>query len=351
MNLLVIEKQKMRQNLTLCKQRARGAVIYGVLKGDAYGLGLVETARLMRDEGVTRFAVGHPREGALLRREGFAHEEILLLRSTADPEEIETLLEAGLVASVGSRDAAVALSGLAEKRGTVAEAHLKIDTGLGRYGFLPEEFDKIQSVYQYMNGVAVAGVYTHLNAYAGARGVKGQMERFKALLTRMQSAGLETGVIHAAGSTALFRYDLPRLDAVRIGRAVSGRLPGKGYGLQPVGFAECPIAELSWLPKGHRTGSSETYRFRRNTRVGVLPIGTADGFQVGRLKRLPFLSLRGLFPKRIQVGIGAERARVLGSVGLEHTVIDCQNVSCAVGDLVRVDLDPVFAGRLPKRYV
>ncbi len=351
MKLLVIEREKMRQNLALVRQRAKGASLYGVLKGDAYGLGLIETARLMKDEGITRFAVGQPHDGALLRREGFQHEEILLLRSTADPSEIEALLDAGLTATIGSRDAALALSGLAERRSTVAEAHLKVDTGLGRYGFLPEEFDKIQSVYEYMGNLAITGVYTQLNAHAGARAVTAQMERFRVLLTKMQEAGMETGVLHAAGSTALFRYDLPKLDAVRVGLAVSGRLPGKASGLQAVGHIECPLTELRWLPKGHTVGSSEMHTCKRATRVGLVPVGIGDGFLVGRRKKAPFFNPRALFAHGPQVWIHDQQAKVLGNVGLEHTALDCTDLTCSVGDVVRFEVDPQFSGRLPKKYL
>ena len=352
MNTLVIEKQKMRQNLKLAVKRAKGAAIYAVLKGDAYGLGLTETAELCRDEGITRFAVGHPQDGALLRRAGFRDEELLLLRSTADPSEIEALLDAGLVATVGSRDAALALSGLAKRRSAVAEAHLKIDTGLGRYGFLPDEFDKLQSVYEYIGNLAISGVYTQLNAHAGQRAVLEQMDLFREVLTRMRKHGLETGVIHAAGSTALINFDLPRLDAVRIGAALSGRIPGKkARDLQPVGYIETPVAEMRWLPKGYRTGSSETHTCRRPTRIALLPVGLSNGIQVGRLKRGGLFGLRlskGSVPR---VWIGDTKARVLGSAGLTHIIADCTDISCAVGDPARVEADPLFCARLPRKYV
>ena len=352
MNVLIIEKQKIRGNLKQTLKRAKGSVIYAELQGDAYGLGLVETAKLCRDEGVTRFAVGQPQDGALLRKAGFQNEEILLMRSTADPREIEALLDAGLVATIGSRDAALVLSGLAKRRGTVAEAHLKIDTGLGRYGFLPNEFDKIQSVYEYMSNLAICGVYTQLNAQAGRRMVNEQVEAFREMLTRMRKEGMETGVIHAAGSAALFSFDLPRLDAVRVGTALAGRMPGKkARDLQPVGYVETPVAELRWLPKGSKIGSNEPYTCRKPTRFALLPLGVSDGIQVGRLRRGGLLGLRlgkGHVP---QVTIGDTKVRVLGGVGLTHTAVDCTDVNCAVGDLARVEADPLFCGRLPRRYI
>ena len=348
--VLMIEKQKMRDNLKKARHKAKGAAIFGVLKGDAYGLGLVETARLMRDEGITRFAVGHPSEGATLRDADFRDEEILVLRSTADPRDIEEILDAGLVATVGSRDAAIALSSLAERRGAVAEAHLKIDTGLGRYGFLPGDFDKIQSVYRYANNLAVSGVYTHINAHASARAAISQVETFRAVLTKMQDHGMETGIIHAAGSGALFRFDLPRMDAVRIGQAVSGRLPGKRHGLLPVGAVECPVTEIRWLPKGHCIGTSERYTCRKPLRVAMLPVGLSDGVSVGRKKKDRLFSINLARAGTTGVWIGGQRVRTLGNVGMTHTAVDCTGISCSVGDTATVDVDPIYC-RLPRKYV
>ncbi|MDR1158053.1 MAG: alanine racemase [Oscillospiraceae bacterium] len=348
MKHLIVEKEKMRHNLALTRERARGAALIGVLKGDAYGLGLLETARLMRDAGVRRFAVSEPSEGALLRRAGFTDEEILLLRSTADPAEIEALLDAGLVATVGSRDAALTLSGLAERRSTVAEAHLKIDTGIGRYGFLPEEFDKILSLYRYIPNLAFSGVYTHLNAHARPKAVAEQMALFRGVLTRLQAEGIETGLIHAAGSEALFRHDLPKLDAVRVGLSVSGRVPGR-YGLQSVGYLEAAVTEVRWLPKGTRVGTSDVHTCRRSTRVGILPVGLADGFTAERADR-PHLLDRVRPFRAPSVRVAGGRARVLGNVGLHHTVIDITPLSCGLGDAVCLDVNPLFAARLPKLY-
>ena len=352
MSVLLIETEKIRSNLKKARKKAKGATIYGVLKGDAYGLGLVEVAKLMRDEGITRFAVGHPSDGATLREAGFRDEEILVLRSTADPREVEEILDSGLVATVGSRDAALALSGLAERRGAVAEAHLKIDTGLGRYGFLPEDFDKIQSVYRYVNNLAISGVYTHINPHAGNRAAMAQVETFRAVLTKMQEQGMETGIIHAAGSGALFRYDLPRMDAVRIGQAVAGRLPGKKHGFAPVGTVACTVTELRWLPKGHSVGSSQRYICRKPTRIALLPVGLSDGVMVGGLKTEAWFSLRlRLGRQRMpSVFIDDQKARILGNIGMTHMAVDCTGLACAIGDTVRVEADPLYC-KLPRKYV
>ena len=89
MKTLVIEREAVKNNIGVIKERAGEAVIYAVLTGDGQGAGLVELARLLREEGIGRFAVSEPAEAAALRRAGFVEEEILMLRPTVDRAELE----------------------------------------------------------------------------------------------------------------------------------------------------------------------------------------------------------------------------------------------------------------------
>ena len=104
MKTLVIEREALRHNIGVIKERAGQAVIYAVLTGDGHGAGLVELARVLREEGIGRFAVSEPAEAAALRKAGFVEEEILMLRPTVDREELAQLIELDVVCTVGSSD-------------------------------------------------------------------------------------------------------------------------------------------------------------------------------------------------------------------------------------------------------
>ena len=164
MKAYYVESGDIRKNLENLKKRAGSAPIWAVLKGGGYGLGLIPMARLCREAGITRFCITEPNEAALLRSSGFQTEQILMLRPTTDPDEVHMLLDLNVIATVSSQDDAALLNGIALQRGVVAEAHIKIDTGMGRYGFLPTELDKIIPIYAYMDGIAVSGIYTHLHS-------------------------------------------------------------------------------------------------------------------------------------------------------------------------------------------
>lgn len=143
MRRLIIERSAIRNNMAVIKERAQGAALYGVVSGQGGGVGAVRLARLLRDAGVTRFGVNSVEEAQLLRESGFETEEILMLRSTVDRDELERLVDLSVVCTVSSVDTGLALNAVAENRSTVAEAHIQVDTGLGFGGFLISEPEKI----------------------------------------------------------------------------------------------------------------------------------------------------------------------------------------------------------------
>lgn len=134
MRRLIIERSAIRNNMAVIKERAQGAALYGVVSGQGGGVGAVRLARLLRDAGVTRFGVNSVEEAQLLRESGFETEEILMLRSTVDRDELERLVDLSVVCTVSSVDTGLALNAVAENRSTVAEAHIQVDTRPGLWG-------------------------------------------------------------------------------------------------------------------------------------------------------------------------------------------------------------------------
>ena len=362
MKELLVQTEKIKANLALIRNRAGDAVIYAVLKGNAYGLGLLPVARVLRENGIKNFALVEVEDAIALRSAGFDNEEILMLRSTTDEEYIDALAEYNLVGTIGSYDAALAFAGVAERRGTVVEAHIEVDTGMGRSGFLPEELDKIISVYRNIPNVALTGIYTHFaKAFSSEKATRAQAEAFENVVDRLHAAGIDPGLVHAANSSALFNYDFCRYGGVRIGSAITGRVATRmKFGLQPVGVLRASIAEMRWLTKGCTIGYGGVYTTKKPVRIAIIPVGYADGFCVKKepdsytaaetvLGMLSTLK-RGLLRKKVYVRIGQSRARIIGHVGMMHAVADVTNIDCAPGDIVTLDANPIYCGAVPKRY-
>ena len=364
MKCLVVDTKKVRRNIALVREKAGGCAVYGVLKGNGYGLGLLRLAHILRDEGIGRFAVTDPQDAVKLRDEGFIDEDILVMRSTTDREDIERILDSSATATVGSYEAAVALGGIASERACVAEAHVEIDTGMGRYGFLPSETDKIASIYTYLPSVAVTGIYTHYSkAFTSRKATAAQCAAFSGVVAELQRMGLETGTVHASNTAALFKCGVESFDAVRIGSAFTGRVPfnGTSSGFDRVGYIECPICEMRWLPKGITVGYGGLYRTKRPTKIAVIPVGYADGFcteksrdsfrlRDGAVYALSMLK-KTLLTRKPHVRIGNQRARILGHVGMSHTVCDVTNIECSTGTVVTFDVNPILCGSIARKYV
>ena len=339
---LVIEKEAIRRNAAVIKEKAGSAAIYAVLTGDACGAGLVDLAKLLREEGIGRFAVSEPEEARQLRKAGFVDEEILMLRSTTDREELEELIDLGVVCTIGSHDTGVALNGLAEARSTVVEAHIQVDTGMGYGGFLATEPEKVLSMYRYLPNVALSGIYTQIHA-AGKKGREAaeQLAIFQQVVEAVHAAGFETGTVHAAGSSALMNYEFARLDAVRVGSAFLGRCRrSRGDRLTTVGTGEAAIEEIRWLPKGHTVGNS------------AVPVGYQNGLGVERPRETGLLSFLGAWrrSRRRYVRIGEQKARVIGQIGAIETLVDVTNIKCAPGDMAVFQVDPLYAKGLKRVY-
>lgn len=346
MKRLVLEKDAIKKNIAVIKQRAGSAKVWAVLTGDAHGAGLVEMASLLRDEGIGSFAVSEAVEAEKLRKAGFVDEEILMLRSTTDREELGRLMDLNVICSIGSYDAGMALNSLAEERATVAEGHIQVDTGMGFGGFLVSEPEKILLAYRSLPNVALSGIYTQLHAFPGRDATDEQLKQFQQVLDAVHAAGFETGTVHAAGSYALMHRELARLDAVRAGSALMGRCRRAGKdGLLTVGSGEVNIAEVRWLPKGHTVGADHPITLKKPTRVAVLPVGYLHGFGVERPRAAGFWAMVRFWRKtrKVSVVINGQRARVIGRIGATETVVNITDLKCSAGDLACFELDPMFA--------
>ncbi len=354
MKYLVIDRRVVRNNLKAIKERADGAAIYVDLSANASGMGLLEIAKLLRDDGIHNYVISDPKDAAYLRNNGFTEEKLMMLRSTADQEELAELIDLKVICTVGSYDAAVAANGTAEARKTIAEVQIVIDTGFGRYGFQPAETDKIGAIYKYMSNLVVVGTFTtYAASWRNRKLTEQQFHTFDEVLDKITEMGYEPGVAHACDSAALFKYDFGRMDAVRVDSALTGRIPGKNVGgLGKVGYIEAGIEELNWFPKGHRVGAERGVIMKKPTRIAVLSVGYYHGFSVDRPNSEQGLLdyIRRCRSKRF-VRINGQKVRVIGDVGMLHTTVDVTNIECAVGESAILDVDPVNVKGLPVLYI
>lgn len=361
MKAYIVEREALAENIRTLVGKANGTPIWGVLKGNGYGIGVIPFAKLLWENGVDRFAVTELREAELLR-ENYPDAPILMLRSVTDEQELQSLLNLNVILAVGSLYTAELIDRLAAQSDTVAEIHLCIDTGMGRYGFLPEDFAQLVSVYQTMEHLAVSGMFTHFHsAFCSEKATRRQFDAFCALAQRLQKAGYETGMLHCCNSAAFLRHPEMYLDAVRIGSAFLGRVAaGGGTALKRIGYAECTVEELRWLPAGHTVGYGAGFRCRERTQIAVIGIGWANGFGPERENDLHRLrdnlralvhAIKNLFLKGdILVTVDGKKCRILGHIGMVHAVVDVTGENCRIGSRVVVQINPLHVRGLKIHY-
>ena len=360
MPAFVVDSAALSRNIEKLR-RFTSAQIIAVVKGNGYGLGLVPYARFLTAQGVALLAVSTVEEAAALRAAGITA-ELLMLSSTALPEEIAALLARDVILTVGSADAACAVSDAAAARGVTARVHVKLDTGMGRYGFLPQETAEAAALLQALPALRVEGVFTHLSDAANAKCTTLQYRRFTEGVRILQEAGIDTGLRHVCASTAFLRYPEMHLDAVRLGSALLGRLSVPDtLGLERIGWLEAQVTELKTLPAGWPVGYTGAYCTRRETRLALLPVGYTSGVGVteetnalrlrDRLRRVLHAGRRLLRADGLTVLVNGCRCPVRGVVGATAIEADVTGVPCAVGDTARIEVRPKFVdSAVPREY-
>lgn len=353
MKAYIVDKQALEQNIHLLCKKAGDTVIWGVVKGDGYGLGCVSMAKLLVAHGIDHFAVTDVSEVRALRDEGFQENPILMMEGSCNPAEINELLDLGAILTVGTPEDAAEINAQAAARSTVAECHLKIDTGMGRYGFLPSQMESVYELYTGCPNIAFTGIYTHFFNSRNAAVTQVQFDLFQKVVEEIRAAGFETGMVHCCNSTAFWKYEHMHCDAVRLGSALLGRVNFEGKtGLKKLGYCQAELEEIRTIPAGHTVGYGGGWKAKRETRIAVLSVGYYNGFGVDRGFDLWRFSdcMRGVaryikaFIKRkaLYVSVNGQNCRVLGHVGMVNMVIDVTDCDCKVGDMAHVDINPLL---------
>ncbi len=348
MKKVVIKKEDLKHNINAIKEYAKTegekVTIIAVVKANGYGMGIVEYTNFLIDNGVEFFAVATLEEALTLRKAGIK-EKILMLSSTAIKEEVEQLVENNIIITLGSQEDIKIAEEVGSSKNKEIKAHLKIDTGFGRYGFIYTEPEKIVQAVENLKNIKIEGVYTHFSLafYEKSKYTQTQFDRFIKVIEVLKLNNIELGMLHVCNSSAFIRFPMMHLNAVRVGSAFTGKLPFKEkLGLKPIGNLKAKVTEVKTLPKGFNVSYSNAYTTTRETKVAIIPCGYIDGVNmvkgedmfrnVDKLRRLVG-AIKGIFKKEaIYVKINGENCKVLGKVGTFHVTVDITGKDVKIGD-------------------
>jgi alanine racemase len=303
-----IDLGALRRNVLRLREAAAPAELWAVVKADAYGHGASDVAPAALDSGAAAICVATAREGAALR-ELLPAARVVVMSGTPRGDD-QLARDAGLEVCASTTDLPEGV-----------QVHLKVDTGMGRWGMSADEALSVPRD-------RVVGLMSHL-ATADERDqtfAREQIARFRELAS--QFPGVPA---HIANSAATLAFPEARFDAVRCGVALYGLSPfgddPAHHDLEPVLSWRSYVALAKTLAGGESTGYGRRFVAERPTRIGIVPVGYADGFR------------RGL--SGAQVLVGDERRPVLGAVSMDSLAVELADE--AIGTPVTLVGDGVLA--------
>ncbi len=313
---------------TLKSLTPTGTRFCAVVKANAYGHGGIPCAKTALENGASFLALVRISEAVAMRDAGITAP--ILLLGEALPEQVPFLATQGIRASVADIQTARALSAAAQALNTTLKIHIKLDTGMGRLGFLHpdvviKESGQAAGIGQAreiagLKGLEVEGTYTHFAKadMIDKTHVKGQLARFNDMVAMLADMGIHPEIRHAANSAALLELPEAHFDMVRPGIAMYGMAPSgevdiTGHKLVPIMSITAKVIYVKAVPKDFSISYGATHVTAAPTVIATVPIGYADGYS-----RL--LSNQG------QMLIKGKKAPVVGRVTMDFTMIDVGHI-------------------------
>jgi len=319
-----IDRAALVANVQTCRQLiGSGCRLLALVKGNAYGHGLRESARVLLAAGVNVLGVEAIDEAVALRSTGITAP--ILIVGPIPAANVSFLHSHQLIPLLVSPEQVQTVGAYTQQCSCALEAHLKFDTGMHRQGIMPDELPSLLDLLATYPGLRISGVATHL-AHADEAGQPEwtwrQLERFREIVAALAAVGIQTPIRHMANSAAMLLWPETHLDMVRVGIALYGFWPGeavRGAGMEkatlhPVMTWKTRVAAVKDVRRGCEVGYNGSYITRRDARIAVLPIGYYDGYSRS-------LSNCG------QVLIRGQRVPVCGRVSMNLTTVDVTDIA------------------------
>lgn len=293
--------------------------IMGIVKADAYGHGAVEVSKVLLYHGADCLGVAILDEAIQLRKNNI-HVPVLILGYTPSAK-LADVIKYNVAQTVFSIDTAKELSEIAVKQGKNAVVHIKIDTGMGRIGFMPSEkaAEEIAQIAALPN-IVIEGIYTH---FASADEydktfTKKQLALFRSMVEKLEKKGILIPLKHCANSAAVIDLEEDIFNMVRPGIILYGLYPSEEVQkqklpLQPVMSIKTHISYVKEVEEGTSIGYGRTFITKRKSRIATVPVGYADGFARSMAKG-----------GRVIVGNGY--APVVGRICMDQFMIDVTDI-------------------------
>ncbi|TVQ90825.1 MAG: bifunctional UDP-N-acetylmuramoyl-tripeptide:D-alanyl-D-alanine ligase/alanine racemase [Bacteroidetes bacterium] len=330
--VMEIDLDALVHNLNVYKSMLRSGVkTTAMVKAFSYGSGSYEIAGVLQYHQVDYLAVAFADEGKELRNAGITlpimvlnpelHNLDILFRYRLEPEIYSVLLLRRLMQEA-SRHESITRKGR-------FPIHIKLDTGMHRMGFMEEDLEELLQVLKNNEWLRVASVFSHLAAADMPQYddfTREQILMFFSMSHRIEKELGYNFLRHIANSAAISRFPEAQMDMVRLGIGLYGVDANKDVEaqLRNVNTFKSVISQIKKVPAGHTVGYNRAGQLDRDTLVGIVPVGYADGLNRRLGNRKGYLLVNG------------QKAPILGNVSMDMCTIDLTGLKAAPGDEVIV---------------
>ncbi|MCQ2485987.1 MAG: alanine racemase [Clostridia bacterium] len=326
---LKIDLDKICNNINeVIKKVGKDTKVLAVVKGDAYGHGAIEVTKALSEIGTYGFAVATVGEALALRRAGIT--KPILILDFVFPNQFETIIRNDIMLTIFQYGIAKSLNEAAEQMGTTAHIHIKVDTGMGRIGYIPDDksVDEICRIAQLPN-IEIDGIFTHFACadIVDKTSMNNQYEKFRTFVEKLEARGINIPIKHVCNSAAIIDKEDNFLNLVRSGIVTYGLYPSEevhkeNLHIEPAMELHSVVINIKTIHEGDTVSYGSTYVADKPTVIATIPVGYADGYP-------RMLSNKG------SVLIHGKRARIVGKVCMDQFMVDVTDIpDVSIGDNV-----------------
>lgn len=289
-----------------------------VVKADAYGHGAIAVARKVIEQGADYLAVAVLSEAVELREAGITTP--ILILGASPVEAADTIVDYNITQVVFTKEQAESLSLAARRRQKNVKVHMAVDTGMSRIGVRPEVAGEFAKAVAAMPNVELEGMFSHFalaDAVDKTFAYK-QLDNFKLAIKKTEDAGVKIAIKHIANSAAILEMPEAHFDMVRAGIILYGLWPSDEVkhviDLKPIMELKAQIVYLKELHPGESISYGCTFTAQRESKIGTLPLGYADGYT-------------RMFSGKAQVEYNGQRAPIAGRICMDQCMVDLTDIS------------------------
>lgn len=326
---LKIDLDKICGNVNeIMKKVGENTKVMSVVKADAYGHGAIEVAKALSETKTYGFCVATVGETLALRRAGIT--KPILILDFVFPNQFETIIRNDIMLTVFQYEIAKKLDEAAKAMGTTAHIHIKVDTGMGRIGFIPnrESIESIKKISELSN-IEIDGIFTHF-ACADEKdktSMNRQYSEFTDFVAELEKNGINIPLKHCCNSAAIVDLNDGFMNLVRSGIIIYGLYPSdevdkENLKVQPAMELHSVVINVKTIQAGDTVSYGSTYVASKPTVIATIPVGYADGYP-------RMLSNKG------SVLIHGKRAKIVGKICMDQFMVDVTDIpDVTLGDNV-----------------